>query len=158
MAQLAMLPSPTFVTSRCEARSYVYLQNIWSPFTLNATSSYPPNHKLTYPKITRVYSKEKRIPPPPNVNTFEQINLRDPLDILCQTFFHIRCPGTGQTEGTIQYIHLSHCYLRLIQQPLHFTPSSIYLWQILLAMLMPIQSGSLDNNPTGLSILTTLKW
>ena len=23
---------------------------------------------------------------------------------------------------------------------------------------MPIQSGSLDNNPTGLSILTTLKW
>ena len=56
---------------------------------------------------------------------FEQINLRDPLDILCQTFVHTSCPRTGQTEGTIQYIHLSHCYLRLIQQPLHFTPSSI---------------------------------
>ena len=63
-----------------------------------------------------------------NVNTFEQINLRDLLDIPCQTFVHTSCPGTGQTEGTIQYIHLSHCYLRLIQQPLHFTPSSIYLW------------------------------
>ena len=60
-----------------------------------------------------------------NVYTFEEINLRDPLDILCQTFVHTSCPGIGQTEGTIPYIHLSHCYLRLIQQPLHFTPSSI---------------------------------
>ena len=33
-----------------------------------------------------------------------------------------------------------------------------YLWHIWFATLMPIQSGSLDNNPTGLSILTTLKW
>ena len=36
---------------------------------------------------------------------FETINSRDPPDILCQIFFHIGCPGTGQTEGTIPYIH-----------------------------------------------------
>ena len=36
-----------------------------------------------------------------NVDMFEVINLRDPLDILCQTFIHTRCPGSGKTEGTI---------------------------------------------------------
>ena len=47
------------------------------------------------------------------MNTFEEINLRDLLDILCQTFFHTCRPGTGQTEDTIQYNHLRQSLLKI---------------------------------------------
>ena len=38
--------------------------------------------------------RERQIPAN-NYRTFEEINVRDPLEILCQTFVHIRHPGTG---------------------------------------------------------------
>ena len=94
-------------------------------FTLNVTSSDP--SKITNLRLQLYITcqlKEVSFSAS-TLGTVGEINIRDRMEILCQTFVHTSCPGTGQTKGTIQYIHLRHCYLRLIQQPLHFTPSSI---------------------------------
>ena len=120
-----MLPARFLSFTGCEARSYAYLFPYHIFIHLECPIVIPAKSQIDLSKNNTGIQLRETNSSATNVNTFEKINLRDLPDILCQTFVHTSCPGTGQTEGTMQYIHLTHCYLRLIQQPLHFTPSSI---------------------------------
>ena len=101
-----MLPARFLSFIGCEARSYAYLfisylHLLGIPHRQTRQIIIDFLNGITGMKLRETNSSAT------NVNTFETINLRDLPDILCQTFVHSSYPGTGQTEGTIQYIHLS---------------------------------------------------
>ena len=69
------------------------------------------------------------------------------LEILCQTFVHLRSFWDWtKPKALFLFNRKSPCTLLRLQ----------YIQHTWFATLMPIRSGSSDNNPTGLSILTTM--
>ena len=116
-------------------------------FTFNATSSNPSNHRLTSTTIHYVSAKSSFL-------------------LRFHSWYSWRNQYTWSFGNTLSNIRpykssrnsLNRRHYSVNRIALAFYSVFNFLWHIWFATLMPIQSGYLDNNPTGLSILTTLKW